>query len=52
MVLHAITCIFMKKREGEVGTVSIREDNIAIQAEWNNGSHEIGKLRKHRLASL
>lgn len=51
MVLHAITCNFMKKREGKVGTVSTREDNIATQAEWNNGSHEFGKLRKHSFAS-
>lgn len=43
MVLHGTAYIFRKKREGEVGTVSSREDNIAIQAEWNNGSREIGK---------
>lgn len=37
----------MEKREEGVGT---REDNTAVQAEWNNGSHKPAKLRSTGLA--
>lgn len=38
----------MSKREGDIGVVSIREDNIVIKGEWNNGSYIFRRFRIYR----